>query len=169
MEENTNNQENLLKIIAQYEETLSWKRSGSIEDRVDHVCGQYKSIADNSIFECKRVMEDVKTQFKALEMVVEGLSSDGMNHGQKRVIANHIITMLRSMVDRIDQYEYEYTTTHFERYNFFRSNTPERRLRESHREFKQKSEAQDKVLKTLKEVHPDIYKSLTSETDGLPF
>lgn len=159
-------------IILKYEEILSWKRGGSIDDRVAHVLGQYRQIADNSIFECKRFMEDVKTQFKALEMIVEGLTTDGLNHGQKRTIANHIITMLRSMVDRLDRYEYTYSSTTFDRYNFFRSDSPERRLHESHRELKDKTKYQEKILKTLQEVHPDIFKSLTNssdDSDDIPF
>lgn len=167
MEQDQSNYERLDKIVSEFEATLSWKRGGSIDERVSHVLNQYRKIADNSIFETKRVMEDVKTQFKALEMIVEGLSSDGLNHGQKRTIANHIITMLRSMVDRIDRYEYKFETTSFERYNFFRSNTPEGRLREAHRELIHTSKRNEELLKRIKEKHPEIIAG--ADIDEIPF
>lgn len=154
------------ELLKKYEETLDRKRSGNIADRFQHVVSQYRSIADNAIYEVRRVHSDVKTQFKALEIITEGLTSEGMNHGQKRVIANHIITMLRSCVDKIDQYEYTYSTGNFERYNFFRSQTPERRIYEERRDLKRKAEEQEKLLKALKEKHPDTFKELE---DNLPF
>lgn len=167
MEENINDQ--ILKVIDQYEKDLSWKSSGNIENKVSHVLSQYRQIADNAIYQAKQYLEDTKTQFKALEIVVEGLTDEGMNHGQKRVIANHIIRMLRSMVDKLDQVEYEYNTQFVDRFNFFRSGTPEKRVYEERRELKQKVEQTDKILKTLEEVHPDIYKALTDKSDEIPF
>lgn len=155
------------EIVTKYEDTLDWKRAGDMADRVQHVVSQYRSVADNSIFEVKRIHSDTKTQFKALEIIIEGLTSDGMNHGQKRTIANYMITMLRGMVDKIDQYEYTYTTGNFERYNFFRSNAPEKRLLEDRRDLKRRVDAQEEILKKLREKHPDIIKSL--EGDDIPF
>ena len=151
------------KIIEEFEKTLQWKRGGSIDERLSHVLGQYRQIADNSIFQAKCFCEDVKTQFKALEIITEGLTSDGLNHGQKRTIANHIITMLRSMVDRIDQTEFTFTTNSLDRFNFFRSYTPEGRLRESHTELKREVESLKGVLNSLKQSNPDIFK------DEIPF
>jgi hypothetical protein len=153
-------------IVTRYEETLNWKRPGNMDERVQHVVSEYRSIADNSIFEVKRVHSDMKTHFKALEIITEGLTSEGLNHGQKRVIANHIITMLRSAVDKIDQYEYTYSAGNFERYNFFRTETPEKRLYQERNELKRRTEDQEKMLKTLKEKHPDTFKELE---DNLPF
>lgn len=153
-------------LVRRYEETLQWKKSGDMADRVQHVVSEYRSIADNAIFEVKRVHSDMKTHFKALEIITEGLTSDGLNHGQKRVIANHIITMLRSAVDKVDQYEYTYSTGNFERYNFFRSQTPEKRLYEERRELKRRVEHQDKTLAALKEKYPDSFKEME---DTIPF
>lgn len=157
--------EGIKKTLEYHEKNLTWKKSGGLHDRIDHVLSQYKSIADNAIFECKRFMEDCKTQYKALEIITEGLTSDGMNHGQKRVIANHMIMMLRSMVEKLNNYTYEYSTTTFERYDFFRSNTPEKRLHEERNNLKQENEHSRKILKTLQEVHPEIFRSLTQQDE----
>lgn len=161
--------EGIKKTLEHHEKNLTWKKSGEIHDRIDHVLSQYRSIADNAIFECKRFMEDCKTQYKALEIIAEGLTDSGLNHTHKRVIANHMISMLRNMVDKLNNYQYEYSTTAFQRYDFFRSQSPERKLHEERRELKQQKDWSDKVLKTLQEVHPDIYKSLTQPHDDIPF
>lgn len=123
------------KILPQYEEKLSHRRAGDLIDRIDHVLSEHQSISTNSIWKARQFVEDVKTQFKALELVVEGITGHG-NHTEKRVIANHVITMLRSMVDRIDRIDWEYSTGMFERYNFFRSQSPERSLMEKYRDTK---------------------------------
>ena len=161
--EDNNQLEQLDKIVSEYEKNLSWKRGGTIDERVYHVLGQYRQIADNSVFQAKNFLNDVKVQFKALEIITEGITGQDLNHGQKRVIANHIIGMLRKMVDRIDQTEFTFNTNIFERFNFFRSETPESRLYENHRQLKYKTEQQDALLKKLREEHPDIFK------DDLPF
>ena len=158
--------EQLEKIVAEYEETLSWKAGGSIVDKTAHVLGQYRKIADNAIYEAKRFLEDVKTQFKALEIVIEGLSSEGMNHSQKRVIANHLITMLRTMIDRIDTTEINYSTQMFDRYNFFRSHTPERKLYEDRANLSMALERNKREIEELKKKHPEIF---NESDEDLPY
>lgn len=123
------------KILPQYEEKLSHRRAGDLIDRIDHVLSEHQSISTNSIWKAKQFIEDVKTQFKALELVVEGIAGHG-NHTEKRVIANHVVKMLRDNVDRIDKIDWEYSTGIFERYNFFRSQSPERSLMEKYRDMK---------------------------------
>lgn len=156
----------LLSIVSEYENDLSFKIAGDAADRVRHVLSQYKQIANNSIFEAKRFLEDAKTQFKALEIIIEGLTSEGMNHGQKRVIANHIITMLRSMVDKLDRIEYEYTTGIVEHYNFFRSSSPERKPYENQRQLKDRVSHFDALMRKLEEKYPEIARELSDE---IPF
>lgn len=157
----------IIKILDEYEKPLSWKKSGSIEDRISHVLSQYRSIADSAIFQAKAFAEDVKTQFKALEIIMEGLTTNGLNHTEKRTIANHIITTLRSMVDRLDQKEFDFNTNLFDRYNYFRSQTPEARLFQKYRELKDNSKANDEIVKRLTEKRPDVLKELKG--DDLPF
>jgi flagellin-specific chaperone FliS len=159
-----NNLEQLETIVSEFENTLKWKRGGSIEERVSHCLNQYRQIADNAINEAKGFLEDSKTQYKALEIITEGLTSEGLNHTHKRIIANHIITMLRSMVDRLDQAKYEYNTNVLERYNFFRSNTPERKLYEDRANLSLRVQQQDAFINDLKGKHPDIFKD-----SDLPF
>lgn len=123
------------KILPRYEEKLSHRRTGDLIDRIDHVLSEHQSISTSAIYKAKQFIEDVKTQFKALELVVEGIAGHG-NHTEKRVIANHVIKMLRDNIDRIDRIDWEYSTSIFERYNFFRSNSPERTLMEKYRDLK---------------------------------
>jgi hypothetical protein len=155
------------EVLKKYEETLTFRRGGSIAERVENCLSQYRSIADNAIFSAKSFAEDVKTQFKALEMITEGLTSEGMNHGQKRVIANHIITMLRSMIDRVGQHEYRYSTDIFQRYNWFRSEVPERRLYESLRDLKDQHKRDEAFIKLIKDKFPDVLEKLNEE--DIPF
>lgn len=128
------------KVLPRYEEKISHRVAGNLIDRIDHVLSEYNSVATNSIWKAKQFIEDVKTQFKALELVVEGITGHG-NHTEKRVIANHVIVMLRSMVDRIDRIDWEYSTGIFERYNFFRSQSPERNLMEKYQDIKRELES----------------------------
>lgn len=159
-------QNDLDLILKPFEDTISWKKNGSIEDRVEHCLSQYRNLADNAIFECRGLVNDVKSQFKALEIVIEGLTSEGMNHGQKRVIANHLITMLRAMVDKLDNAKFEYNVGMLDRYNFFRTNTPERRLHEKLSQLSNTVSQQDAILNALGKKYPEIFKEL----DGtLPF
>lgn len=127
-------------VLPHYEEKLSHRMSGDLMERMNHVLGQYDSIASSSVLRAKQFVEDVKTQFKALEIVVEGITGHG-NHTEKRVIANHVITMLRQMIDKIDRIDWEYSTQIFERYNYFRSHSPERSLMEKYRDMKYEPES----------------------------
>jgi flagellin-specific chaperone FliS len=161
-----NNNENLLKIIEQYEKDLTYSKSGDIADRLDHCLSEFRRIARNAIYQTKNFADDVKIQFKALEIITEGLTDEGLNHGQKRTIANHIIRMLRSMVDKLDQADYTFNQNVFERFNFFRSQTPERRLLEERNELSRKAKDQEEYFKKLKEKHPDLFKD---EQDEIPF
>jgi len=135
-------------ILPQYESKLGWKMGGSIMERLSSILNSFDSVASNSVLQAKGFVEDCKTQFKALEIIMEGLTSEGMNHGQKRVIANHIITMLRGMVDHIDRLDWDYSTRTFERYNFFRSHSPERSLMEKYRDMKRELESLKDQLKS---------------------
>jgi len=165
--ENDQNSE-IEKLLAEYEKTLTWKSGGSVLERTQHCLDQYRNIANNGIYQNKTFLEDVKTQFKALEIITEGLTSDGLNHGQKRVIANHIITMLRRMVDKLDTVEYNYSVHSFERYNFFRSETPEKKLYEERANLSQVVRQQNEFINKLKEKFPLIYKDINN-SDEIPF
>jgi hypothetical protein len=146
------------KILPEYESKLGWKLADTLTHRIASVLSSFDSIASNSVLQAKGFVEDCKTQFKALEIVLEGVTSEALNHGQKRVIANHVITMLRGMVDRIDQISWDYSTRNFERYNYFRSQSPERTLMEKYRDMKRE-------LEILKEE----LKSKGTPTEELPF
>ncbi len=154
-------------ILERYESLLSWKKSGDVEDRVEHCLSQFRQIADNSIFESKRMSQDVKSQFQALSLVIDGLTSDGLNHGQKRVIANHVITMLRAFIDKIDNAEFTFSSQSFDRFDFFRTDTPERRLHEKARNLKHSVDNYEAQMKRLEKEYPDIYLKLTQ--NNLPF
>lgn len=154
--------------LKKHEEKMSWIKSGSQAERIEHVLSEYRKLADNAVYEVRSYVEDVKSQFKALIIVLEGLTSEGMNHGQKRVIANHVITMLRDMVDKVDKARFEWDFSILERYDFFRTTTPEKRIYQKVSELKRANDRQESVLKTLKEVHPDIYKALT-QSEEMPF
>lgn len=128
------------KWLPDYEKKLSYRISGTIEERFRHVIRQFETLATTSIFKAKDFLEDAKTQFKALELVVEGISSDSYNHTQKRVIANHVINLLRNMVQRINQVDFDYSNGIYERYDFFRSQSPEKVLYEKYNELKRELE-----------------------------
>lgn len=125
------------EVLPRYEEKLSYKNGGNISERVHHILHEFEQTASNSVYKAKNFIEDVKTQFKALELVVEGISSDGYNHTQKRVIANHVINLLRDMVQKINQTNFDYQYGIYERYDFFRSQTPEKELYRKYRELKE--------------------------------
>lgn len=144
------------QIVERYEKTLNWRRGGDIEDRVEHCLSQMQSVADNAIHTAKVFLQDTKTQFKALEVILEGLSDSGLNHTHKRVIANHLITMLRSMVDRIDNTEYKYDFRMADRFNFYRSNVPENRLIEKHKEAKFRVLELERFVSQVKSKAPDL-------------
>lgn len=150
-------------VLPQYEEKLSHKMGGNIVERINYTLRSFESAATDSIFRAKNFIDDVKTQFKALELMMEGLASDSLNHGQKRVIANHIITMIRSSVDRIDGINWEYSNTMFERINFFRSQSPEGNLLRKYRELKENNTHLQSTLKAMNEKLP------ADQRDELPF
>lgn len=157
----------LLEIVERYEKTLSYRYGTEIHDRVNHVLSEYQKIADNAIYQAKGFAEDVKTQFKALEIITEGLTEGDLNHGQKRVIANHVIKTLRRMVDKLDKLTYEYNTNVLERYNFFRSESPERRLYEEHRDLLRSHKSNKVWIEKIKEKHPEIF--VEEQGNDLPF
>jgi uncharacterized lipoprotein YehR (DUF1307 family) len=64
----------LEKLIADHEANLSYKYGGDVVEKTSHVLRQYKSIADNAIYQAKQFVEDCKTQFNALIIVLEGLT-----------------------------------------------------------------------------------------------
>lgn len=154
------------KVLVAHQKDLNRHFSGDMAERIEEVLREYKSTTQNSVYKAQELMQDVKTHFKALELIVEGLSSDGLNHGQKRVIANHIITILRAAIDRIDQKEFGFNDSVFDRFNFFRSTTPEKRMMEERRDLKIRVERLDKTLSVLRERYPNELKELE---DQLPF
>lgn len=133
------------KILSEFEDKLSHRMAGNITDRLHHTLNQFDSIAATSVLKAKQFIEDVKTQFKALELVTEGIAVHG-NHTEKRVIANHVIKILRDNIDRIDRIDWEYSTSMFERYNFFRSESPEKTLLEKYRDLKYENERLKQTL-----------------------
>lgn len=148
-------------VLPQYEEKLSYKNGGSIAERMQHVLHEFQQSASNSVYKAKNFIDDVKTQFKALELVVEGISSDGYNHTQKRIIANHVIYLLRNMVQKINQINFDYQYGIYERYDFFRSQTPEKELYRKYRELKEELE-QYKNKKV-----PDLINNSETEDDRI--
>lgn len=149
------------KFLPHYEAKLSYRVSGSPIDRIHNVLRQFETTASTSIFKAKDFIDDAKTQFKALELVVEGISYDGYNHTQKRVIANHVVNLLRNMVQRINQIDFEYSSGMYERYDFFRSQSPEKELYRKYNELKQELE-QYKGMDGARKIKSD-------EKDPLPF
>lgn len=147
-------------ILPGYESKLSWRRGDGLTERVSHVLSQLSDTTEKSILQAKAFVEDCKTQFKALEIVLEGVSAEGYNHGQKRVIANHVISMLRDMVDKVDNIDWEYTNGMNDRYSFFRSNSPEHNLLRKYKEMQQENNSLKLQLKRT-DVSPD--------PEGIPF
>lgn len=169
MEQDQDKIQQLIEVLKKHEEKMSWtKPAYPYPERTEHILSEYRKLADNAIWSVKNYMEDVKSQFKALIIVLEGLTDGNMNHGQKRVIANHVITMLRAAVDKMNNATFEWDFNILERYDFFRTTTPEAKIHQKARELKQQTDQQEKILKMLKEVHPEIYKSLTT-VDDIPF
>lgn len=115
----------LQKVIDDYENKLSYKYGGNITEKLSHVLSKFNEVATESVWKGKNFLEDVKTQFKAIELMLEGLSSEAYNHRQKRVIANHVVNMIRSNIDRIDRTQFEFSSRMYEHYNYFRSESPE--------------------------------------------
>lgn len=147
-------------VLPRFEAKLNHRMGGNISERINHVLNELESSATNSVFRAKNFLDDIKTQFKALELVVDGISSDQYNHSQKRVIANHVINMLRDMVDRINKVEFNYSYGIYERFDFFRSDRPEKELYRKYRELK------DELDHYKKDTRPH---DLEDKNEPLPF
>lgn len=153
-------------VIKEYEKKISYSTSGSLEDRLRHTLRELDKVATNTVWKTKNFLDDSKSQFKALIIVIEGLTDEGMNHGQKRVIANHVISMLRRFVDKIDNQDHLFSSDIYDRFDFYRTDTPEKRLREERHRLKEKSDNQEKLLDELKKRYPETFKEIE---DQLPF
>lgn len=112
-------------MIRQYEDKLSYRMGNNISDRLAHVLGQFNKAATEAAWKGKNFLEDVKTQFKAIELTLEGLTSEAYNHGKKRVIADHVINIIRNNIDRIDRTQWDFQNRMYEHFNYFRSESPE--------------------------------------------
>jgi hypothetical protein len=152
--------ENLLK---DYEEKLSFRMGADMSERIAHVLSTFNKAATESTWKGKNFLEDVKTQFKAIEITLEGLASEAYNHGQKRVIANHVINILRNCVDRIDRVKWDYQNSMYEHFNYFRSESPEGDLMKRYRTLKEENERLKSNVEFAKSKLPDEVK------DDLPF
>lgn len=159
---------NIDKTLKAYEKDLPRAYGGSELDRVDHVLSEFRSIARNAIYQSKNFVEDVRIMFQGLSLIIEGLTDEGMNHGQKRVIANHCISMIRKNVDRLAKMEFEFSSNNFERFDFFRSRTPEKKLYEQLSNEKRGKEYAEALLKKIEETNPEAYNKAKQDTD-LPF
>lgn len=124
---------------------------------------QYNKVATEAAWKGKNFLEDVKTQFKAIELTIEGLTSEAYNHGQKRVIANHVINVLRNCIDRIDRVKFDYSTSMYEHFNYFRSESPEGDLMKRYKTLKEEN---DRLKNDYKAMHEKLPKELK---DDLPF
>lgn len=153
------------KIIPIYEKNLRHIRHGSAAEKIDSILSQFKNIADSAIYQAKDFIDDVKTQFKAIEIIVEGLTDEGMNHGQKRVVANHVISTIRRMIDRINRINWEYTDRIYERYDWFRSDSPEKNLMERYRNLKREFDSVKTELSKLQNKTNGVVK----DNDEIPF
>lgn len=150
--------DNLLK---KYESKISSSYHGSETDRIQHILSTLDDIAATSVESTKEFMNDVKAQFNALIIILNGISGEQYNHTQKRLFANHCITTIREMCDRIDSIKFDYSTRMYDRFDYFRSYTPEKTLLQNYRNMKEE-------LKRLKgaDYKPGEY---ADATDGLPF
>lgn len=151
------------RILPAYESKLNHKRGGTVFERLDHTLSSFENSATQSIWKAKNFLEDVKAQFKALEIITEGMTSEGMNHGQKRVIANHLIGMLRDMVDRIGRIDWEYSNGMYDRYNFFRSESPEGNIMKKLRDAQDENQRLRHTLQSINQKLPE------DERKDLPF
>lgn len=126
-------------LLPEFEKKLTYKRAGDICERIHHVLSSFDSIAANAIIQAKNYSEDFKVMLKGFEMIIEGIGDSG-NHSQKRVIANHCISMIRQAIDKINRIDWEYSDSLFDRYDYFRSTAPEKTLLEKYRDLKQENE-----------------------------
>lgn len=125
---------NLDHLIKQYEDKLSYRMGSDIAGRLSHVLSQFNKAATEAAWKGKNFLEDVKTQFKAIELTLEGVTSEAYNHGQKRVIANHVINILRNNIDKIDRVKWDFQNSMYDHFNYFRSESPEGDLLKRYRD-----------------------------------
>jgi hypothetical protein len=153
----------LQQVIANYEARLTYHRGGDISEKMDYVLHEFHKAATEAAWKGKNFLEDVKTQFKALEIALEGVTSEAYNHGQKRVIANHVINILRSNVDRIDRVKWDYQNSMYEHFNYFRSESPEGDLLKRYKSLKEENDRLKQNMELAKAKIPEEFK------DDLPF
>lgn len=153
----------LQRVIDEYESKLSYKWGGNISEKLSHVLSQFNKVATEAAWKGKNFLDDVKTQFKAIELTIEGLTSEAYNHGQKRVIANHVINVLRNCIDRIDRVKFDYSTSMYEHFNYFRSESPEGDLMKRYKSLKEEN---DRLKNNYKAIHEKLPEELK---DDLPF
>lgn len=153
----------LQKVVSEYESKLSYRYGNHISERLNHVLGQFNKVATEAAWKGKNFLEDVKTQFKAIELTLEGVTSEAYNHGQKRVIANHVISIIRNNIDKIDRTQFDYESRMYEHFNYFRSESPEGDLMKRYKTLKEENERLKGSVKAMHEKLPDELK------DDLPF
>lgn len=145
-------------LIKQYEEKLSYRMGNNISGRLGHVLSQFNKAATESAWKGKNFLEDVKTQFKAIELTLEGLTSEAYNHGQKRVIANHVINVIRQSIDRIDRTKFDYSNSMYDHFNYFRSESPEGDLLKRYRDLKEENDRLKQGIAEANNKLPDDQK-----------
>lgn len=153
----------LQKVVADYESKLSYRYGNHISERLNHVLSQFNKVATEAAWKGKNFLEDVKTQFKAMELTLEGVTSEAYNHGQKRVIANHVISIIRNNIDKIDRTQFDYESRMYEHFNYFRSDSPEGDLMKRYKTLKEENERLKQNFKHVVDKLPDEQK------DDLPF
>lgn len=153
----------LQKVVTEYEGKLSYRYGNHISERLNHVLTQFNKVATEAAWKGKNFLEDVKTQFKAIELTLEGLASEAYNHGQKRVIANHVISIIRNNIDKIDRNQFDYESRMYEHFNYFRSDSPEGDLMKRYKTLKEENERLKNNFQHVVDKLPEDQK------DDLPF
>lgn len=156
---------NMDKVLKEFEGKLTSKYGCDISERLNHVLGQFNRAATEAAWKGKNFLEDVKTQFQAVIIALEGVTSESYNHGQKRVIANHVINILRSNIDRIDRVKWDYQNSMYENFNYFRSESPEGDLLKRYRDLKAQFDRLKQNIAEANNKLPDDQKI----PDELPF
>lgn len=151
------------RVVCEYEEKLSYRMGSNISEKLFHVLNKFNQTATDAAWKGKNFLEDVKTQFKAIELTLEGLTSETYNHGQKRVIANHVINVIRNSIDRIDRTQFDYENRMYEHFNYFRSESPEGDLMKRYKNLKEENDRLKGNLKVATDLLPNELK------DDLPF
>lgn len=153
----------LQKLVSEYEAKLSYRYGNHISERLNHVLVQFNKVATEAAWKNKNFLEDVKVQFKAMELTLEGVTSEAYNHGQKRVIANHVINVIRNNIDKIDRTQFDYESRMYEHFNYFRSESPEGDLMKRYKNLKEENDRLKGNLKAATDLLPSELK------DDLPF